>query len=84
MKYSFSFMQIVNWLLLCRQNLATFNADLKRSETNREEIINKLKAEKRKLLLVKDVLDRKVKFQGINADFLKNFKQIKKDYGVED
>lgn len=84
MKYSFSFMQIVNWLLMCRQNLVKFNEELKRGDTNREETISKLKAEKRKLLLVKDALDRKVKFQGINADFLRNFKQIKKDYGVED
>lgn len=84
MKYNFSFLQIVNWLIMCRQNLVIFNEEFKRGDTNREETINKLKAEKRKLLLVKDVLDRKVKFQGINADFLKNFKQIKKDYGVED
>lgn len=84
MKYSFSFLQIVNWLLMCRQNLASFNEELKRSDIDKQEIINKLKAEKRKLLLVKDALDRKVKFQGINAEFLRNFKQIKKDYGVED
>lgn len=84
MKYNFSFLQVLNWLFVCKTNLLSFNQQLKEGEINKEQIIDKLKAERRKLLLVKDVLDRKVKLQGINADFLRSFKQIKKDYGVED
>lgn len=84
MKYNFSFIQVINWLFVCKQNLQKLNEQLKRGEIEKQELINILKAEKRKLLLVKEVLDRKIKLQGINAEFLKNFKQIKKDYGVED
>ena len=47
-------------------------------------LIAKLKIQKQKLLIVKDVLDRKTKLQGINSDFLRNLKEIKRAYGIED
>ena len=36
------------------------------------------------LLLVKEILNRKVKLHGISPDFLKNLKAIKKEYGIEE
>ena len=82
MKYSFSFIQIVNWLLICKDSL---NKLAEESDSlSKPEMIAKLQLQKQKLLLVKDVLDRKVKLQGINSDFLRNFKDIKSAYGIED
>lgn len=82
MKYNFSFIQIVNWLLICRQSLEKTLEEHK-AQQNKQELIKKLKIQKEKLKLVKDILDRKVKLQGVNAEFLRNLKQIKKDYGIE-
>ena len=83
MKYNFSFIQVINWLYVCRNNLLNLSGEIKEGKYNKEEIINKLNIQKRNLLLVKDILNRKNKLQGINTEFLKNFKKIKKDYGVE-
>jgi hypothetical protein len=82
MKYNFSFIQIVNWLFICKQSLDKALEEY-RSAQNKEELIKKLKIQKEKLKLVKDILDRKVKLQGVNPEFLRNLKQIKKDYGIE-
>ena len=83
MKYNFSFIQVINWLYVCRNNLLNLSDEIKEGKYNKEEIINKLNIQKRNLLLVKDILNRKNKLQGINTEFLKNSKKIKKDYGVE-
>jgi hypothetical protein len=83
MKYNFSFIQVINWLYVCRNNSLKLSDEIKEGKYNKEEIVNKLTIQKRNLLLVKDILDRKNKLQGINTEFLKNFKKIKKDYGVE-
>jgi hypothetical protein len=84
MKYTFSFLQIVNWLLICKDTLRKITVEDIKQQSNKQQLIAKLKLQKQNLLIVKDILDRKVKLQGINAAFLKNLKQIKKDYGVED
>lgn len=82
MKYVFSFIQIVNWLLTCKSSLQSLASE---SESlSKAELIAKLKLQKQKLLIVKDVLDRKTKLQGINSDFLRNLKEIKRAYGIED
>ena len=68
MKYVFSFIQIVNWLLTCKSSLQSLASE---SESlSKAELIAKLKLQKQKLLIVKYVLDRKTKLQGINSDFL--------------
>lgn len=82
MKYNFSFMQVINWLLVCKNNLLKIEEE--KQNLTREELIYKLKLQKEKVLIVKDILDRKVKLQGINADFLRNFKEIKRSYGIKD
>ena len=82
MKYNFSFIQVINWLFVCRQNLLDTLEEHKKG-ANKEEIIKKLQIQKKKLEMVKDILDRKVKLQGVNKDFLKKFHQIKKDYGLD-
>lgn len=84
MKYKFSFIQVTNWLMICRQNLMKVREEANEGFKDKEEIIAKLKKQKRDLLLVKDILNRKVKLHGISPDFLKNLKAIKKEYGIEE
>lgn len=83
MKYNFSFIQVINWLVTCKNNLLKFEEEIKNNPQSKKDLLERMKAEKRKLLLVKDILDRKTKLQGVNAEFLKNFNKLKKDYGVE-
>lgn len=84
MKYKFSFIQITNWLMICRQNLIKIREEASDNLSNKDEILKKLKKQKADLLLVKDILNRKVKLHGINPNFLKNLKEIKKEYGLEE
>ncbi len=84
MKYKFSFVQVTNWLMVCRQNLLKIREEANDGFKNKEEIINKLKKQKTDLLIVKEILNRKVKLHGISPDFLKNLKAIKKEYGIEE
>lgn len=84
MKYKFSFLQVTNWLMICRQNLYKIREEANEGFKDKEEIIKKLKKQKADLLLVKDILNRKVKLHGISPDFLKNLQAIKKEYGFEE
>lgn len=84
MKYKFSFIQVTNWLMICRQNLMKVREEANEGFKNKEEIIEKLKKQKRDLLLVKEILNRKIRLHGISPDFLKNFKEIKKEYGIKE
>lgn len=84
MKYKFSFTQVTNWLMICRQNLLNIRNEANDNLKNKEEILKKLKKQKTDLLLVKDILNRKVRLHGISPNFLKNLKAIKKEYGIED
>ena len=84
MKYKFSFIQVTNWLMICRENLMKIREEANDGFKNKQEIIEKLKKQKRDLLLVKEILNRKVKLHGISPDFLKNLKAIKKEYGIEE
>jgi len=83
MKYNFSFLQVINWLFACKTNLIKFSEELKTGSQKKEDLIISLEMQKNKLLLVKEILNRKVKLYGISSDFLKDLKQIKKDYGIE-
>jgi hypothetical protein len=84
MKYKFSFIQVTNWLMICRENLMKIREEANEGFEDKQIVIEKLKKQKRDLLLVKDILNRKIRLHGISPDFLKNFKQIKKEYGISD
>lgn len=80
MKTIFNFLQIANWLYFCKKNLEQIKTLL--NNDNKEEIIKKLQQEKNKLIILKSVLLRERNIHGISPIFLKNLKQIKKEYGI--
>lgn len=84
MKYSFSFIQVANWIYLLRTKLKEFRVRLDKEKVSKVEALELLQQQKRQLELIKDVLNKKTRLMGIQSDFLKNLKQIKKDYGIED
>lgn len=84
MKYNFSFIQVANWVYLLRNKLKDFRLKVDKEKVSKQEAIQLLLHQKRQLELIKDVLNKKSRLVGIQADFLKNLKQIKKDYGIED
>ncbi len=78
MKNKFNFLQIANWVYFCIQNLKS----IKNTNLSNEEVKLKLQIEIKKLEIIKDVLNKQKKLQGINSQFLKNLSSIKKDYGI--
>ena len=84
MKYSFNFLQVTNWLLICRENIKNLRDQVLRDEISKEKAIELLTIEKRRISTLKDILHRKVRLHGISSDFLKNLKDIKKEYGIEE
>lgn len=84
MKSSFNFIQVTNWLVSCRESLLAIREQVLTEKITKEEAIKKLELEKRKLVVLKDVLNRKANLVGIQADFLRKLKEIKKEYGIED
>ena len=84
MKYSFNFLQVTNWLLVCRENIKKIRDQVLNEEISKEKAIELLTNEKRRISVLKDILYRKIRLHGISNDFLKNLKEIKKEYGIED
>ena len=84
MKYSFNFLQVTNWLYVCRENIKKIRDQVLREEISKEKALEMLGNEKRRISTLKDILNRKVRLHGISSEFLKNLKEIKKEYGVED
>ena len=84
MKYSFNFIQVTNWLMVCRENIKKIRDQVLNEEISKEEAIRKLIAEKNKVTKLKDILNRKIRLHGIQKDFLNNLKEIKREYGIED
>lgn len=84
MKYNFNFIQVANWVYLMRTKLKEFRLQIDKEKVSKHEAIQLLEQQKRQLELIKDVLNKKTRLVGIQADFLKNLKQIKKDYGIEE
>jgi|LakMenE18May11ns_1017448.scaffolds.fasta_scaffold9446375_2 hypothetical protein len=84
MKYKFNFIQIANWMYVCRQNLFNLRIDVVKEKISKNEAIEKLQAQKRHLLLIKDIVNRKTFLHGIQPDFLRNFKKIKEMYDIKD
>ena len=84
MKYSFNFLQVTNWLLVCRENIKKIRDQVLSEQISKEDAIKLLQVEKRRISTLKDILHRKTRLHGVSKDFLKNLKEIKKEYGVED
>ena len=84
MKYSFNFLQVANWVYIIRTSLKDFRTRLDKEKVSKEEALTVLKQQKRQLELIKEILDKKTKLLGIQTSFLKNLKEIKKSYGIED
>lgn len=80
MKNKFNFLQIANWIYICITNLKK----IKNSNITNKEKIEILTLEKRKILLVKDIINKKATLHGISPEFLKKLGEIKKEYGLKD
>lgn len=83
MKYSFSFIQIANWIYLIRSQLKEFRLKLDKETVSKQEAIKLLEQQKAWLLLIKDVLNKKTRLIGVQKDFLKNLENLKRELGVE-
>jgi hypothetical protein len=83
MKYSFSFLQISNWLYVIYRRLKTLRERLDKENVDKEEAIKLLEQQKAWLLLIKEVLNKNTRLIGIQRDFLKNLEDIKREFGVE-
>ena len=84
MKYSFNFIQVTNWLMICRENIKKIRDKVLNEDMSKEQAIEMLISERNKVTKLKDILHRKVRLHGIQKDFLKNLKEIKREYGIED
>ena len=84
MKYNFNFIQIANWLEICREKLKKVRVAADEESMTPEEAINSLEAQKKNLLLIKDILERKIKLLGIQKNFLEKYENIKKEFGIEE
>jgi hypothetical protein len=83
MKYSFSFLQVSNWLYVIYKQLKALRQRLDKENVDKEEVIKLLEQQKISLLLIKEVLNKKTRLMGIQPDFLKNLESIKREFGVE-
>jgi|688.fasta_scaffold109415_2 hypothetical protein len=84
MKNKFNFLQFTNWLFICRENIESIKQDVLQEKITKQDAIEKLLAEKKKISILRDVLDRKVRLFGIQAGFLRSLKDLKKRYGIEE
>jgi len=84
MKYSFNFIQVANWVYIIQDKLKKLRIRLDKEKIPKEEALRLLVAQKQQLELIKDILNKNVRLMGIQPDFLKNLKQIKKEYGIEE
>lgn len=84
MKNKFNFIQFTNWLIVCRESIIKIRDDILNDKLTKEQAIEKLISERRKISILKDVLDKKARLHGIQPNFLIKLKEIKKQYGIED
>ena len=84
MKNSFNFIQVANWLYIILTNLRNFRIRIDKEKISKQEALVILNSQKKHLELIKDVLNKNSRLLGIQSDFLKNFKEIKKQYGIEE
>ena len=84
MKNSFNFIQLANWVYVLRTKLKEFRTKLDKEKVSKQEALNLLIMQKRQLELIKEILNKKTRLMGVQPDFVKNLKEIKKSYGIED
>lgn len=84
MKNTFNFLQFTNWLFICRENIEAIKKDVINENITKQQAIEWLLIEKKRISILRDVLDKKVRFFGVQSSFLKNLSEIKKRYGIED
>jgi hypothetical protein len=84
MKNSFNFIQVANWIYIIKIKLKNFRLKIDKEKISKQEALKILNEQKRHLELIKEVLNKNIRLMGIQSDFLKNLKQIKKEYGIEE
>ena len=84
MKNSFNFLQFANWLFVCRENIIRIREQVATNELTKEQAIEKLLIEKKHISTLIAVLDRGANIHGIQSSFLRNLKEIKKQYDIEE
>lgn len=83
MKYKFSFLQIANWVYTCKEDLKKILKLVQKNNYNKEDLIKKLELQKKQIIILRDILKRETKLQGIQKDFLTNLSKIKSTHGLE-
>jgi len=83
MKYKFSFLQIANWVYACKEDLKKILKLVQKNNYNKEDLIKKLELQKKQIIILRDILKRETKLQGIQKDFLRNLSKIKSTHGLE-
>lgn len=83
MKYKFNFMQIANWIYICKEDLRKVMKLVSKENYKKEELIKQLESQKRNLLIVKDIIKKEKKLHGIQKTFLSNLQNIKNAHGIE-
>lgn len=78
MKNKFNFLQISNWIYISLIQIKNFN--LKNKNEQKEILLQ----QKKIFMIIKEVLLKKRQLYGINLEFLKNLKEIKKEYGIHE
>ena len=84
MKSNFNFLQVANWVYIIRTKLKKFRLKLDNEKIDKQEAIKLLIQQKHQLELIKDILNKNTRLLGIQKDFLKNLKNIKKEYDIEE
>ena len=84
MKNNFNFIKIANWVYIIRTKLKDFRNKIDKEKVSKEEAITLLTQQKRQLELIKDIINKKAFLVGIQPEFLKNLKEIKKQFGIEE
>lgn len=84
MKYSFNLIQIANWVYVIRTKLKDLRVRLDKEKISKEEALHILHAQKQSLELIKDIINKNTRLLGIQKNFLKNLKNIKKEYDIEE
>jgi hypothetical protein len=69
---------------IIRTRLKELRVKLDKEKVSKTEILEILNSQKLNLELIKDILNKNTRLLGIQPDFLKNLKQIKKEYGIEE
>jgi hypothetical protein len=84
MKSNFNFIQVANWAYIIRSELKHFRLKIDKEKPSKDEALQLLATQKKRLELIKDVLNKNTRLLGIQPEFLKNLQQIKKEYGIEE